>query len=211
MSSTLATFETLMQKGLGGRDDTVAMTVIDACINYAVTLAALFFEPPELSEKANLVVPSDDDYVSLGTLTNLLNVKTVYNTTDEHRMWFIPWESWDTIVPSNIGSIKYYSIFGGTLFVKDTPTANKLLSVGYLTYPSTLSGANDTIDFDYHDSFIVTTALAIAWAFFEKGTTTSVEQALNAVVMPMSMGLKERQLIEGRKTTLEALLAGLQR
>ena len=207
MPSNLSSLESLMSKGLGGRDDTAAMAVIDACLNYAITLAALLFEPPELLEQSNLTITANNSNVSIGTLTDLLDVKAIYNNTDGNKMWFIPWESWYIVLPANVGAVKYFSIFGESLYVKDTPTVNKVLAVSYSTYPSKLSSAGDIVEFDYHDSFIVATALGIAWAFFEKGKSTTVEGAISMITLPLSLGAKARQIIEGQKTSLEVLFA----
>ena len=210
MSSSLSALRILMVKGLGGRDDSTANTVIDACLNYASTLAALLFEPPELQTKANLTLLANNSNISLSNLTDRLDIKSVYNSTDSAKMWYIPWESWEILVPSNVGGTKYFSIFGETLYAKDTPSANKVLNIGYSTYPSLMSNANDTVDFDHHDSFIISTALGIAWAFFEKGKTTTIEQAMNSITIPLTLGAKARQVIEGRKTSLSELLTQLQ-
>lgn len=207
MPSSLSTLETLVRKGLGGRDDSAANTVIDACINYSATLAALLFEPPELLTQANLTVLANNSNVSLSTLTRHLSIKSVYNSTNSTKMWYIPWETWEAVIPANVGSTKYFSILGETLYVKDTPSANKTLSVGYNTYPSTMSNSNDTVSFDYHDSFIVSAAIGIARAFFDKADTG---KAMDTIILPLSLGAKARQIIEGQRTSFETLLTSLQ-
>jgi len=211
MSSTLQDLQALVIKGLGGRDDTTALSVINACLNYAITLAALIFEPPELREQSNLVVPSGDAYVSIASLTDLLDFITAYNSTDSNKMWYIPWESWYVILPTTIGSVKYFSIFGDRLYVKDTPSADTTLSVSYSTYPAKLTQLTDQVEFDYHDSYLVSVALGIAWAFFEEGDSAGVMQKVgDAVALPLTLGAKARQIIEGKRISLEALLTQAQ-
>lgn len=211
MGSTLTELQGLVVKGLGGRDDLVALTVINASLNYAATLAALIFEPPELREQSNLVVSGGSSYVSMGSLTDLLDLITIYNTTDSNKMWFIPWESWYVILPTTVGKVKYFSIFGDRLYVKDTPAVNKTLLVSYSTYPAKLVDLTDVLEFDYHDSFLVATALGICWAFFEEGESAGVLQKVSdAMAMPLALGAKARQVIEGRAISLEAQLAQIQ-
>jgi len=208
--SNLQDLQGLVIKGLGGRDDSVALAVINACLNYATTLAALIFEPPELREQGNLTVTGGNSSVSLSTLTKLLDLQTVWNTTDSLKMWFIPWESWYVILPSSVGKTKYFSIFGDSLYVKDTPSVNKTLLVSYTNYPTTLVNLTDVLEFEHHDSYIVTVALAICWAFFEEGESSGVlQKAADAIAMPLSLGAKARQVIEGKTISLEAMLAGL--
>lgn len=206
MPSSLSSLQTLCVKGLGGNDSSEAITAINASINFATLLAALLFEPPELLISGNLTVLSDQNSVSTTTLTNLLTIKTVYNSSDGNKMWFVPWESWYILVPSSVGSIKYYSLLGQTLYVADTPTSSKLLAIGYSTYPSSLSGSSDTLSFDHHDSFIVSTAINLAWSFFEKGRTVDIDKVISSITQPFSLGAKARQIIEGRKTGLELLI-----
>ena len=211
MASTLQELQSLVIKGLGGRDDSVAISVINASLNYAITLAALIFEPPELREQNNLVISGSSSYVSIGSLTDLLDLQTVYNSTDSNKMWFIPWESWYVILPTTVGSVKYFSVFGDRLYVKDTPSGNKTLLVSYSTYPAKLVNLTDELGFDYHDSYIVSVALGIAWAFFEEGETAGVmEKVANAAAMPLALGAKARQIVEGKRISLEALLSQLQ-
>lgn len=210
MSSSLSALRIIMQKGLGGRDDSTANTVIDACLNYATTLAALLFDPPELLTQGNLTVSANSNNANLANLANYFDVKTVYNYTDSAKMWYIPWEMWETIVPANVGSTKYFTNLGDTMYVKDTPSSNKVITVSYAAYPSLMSNSNDTVDFDHHDSFIISTALGIAHAFFEKGGTTTIEQAMNSVALPLTLGAKARHMIEGRKTSLGEFLTQLQ-
>ena len=210
MASTLGDLQGLVVKGLGGRNDSTALTVINACLNYAITLAALLFEPPELREQGNLIVSNGNAYVSVASLTDLLDIQTVYNSTGSNKMWYIPWESWYVILPAAIGSVKYFSIFGDRFYVKDTPSADTTFLVSYSTYPGKLVNSTDPVGFDYHDSYLVSVALGICWAFFEEGESAGVLQKVaDAAAMPLALGAKARQVIEGKRISLEALLSQL--
>jgi len=208
MPSSLSTLETLVRKGLGGRDDSAADTVIGACINYAILLAAILFEPPELLIANNVTVSANSNNANISTyLADQLDVKGVWNNTGSFKMWYIPWEVWETIVPANVGAVKYFTTFGDKIYVKDTPSANTVLAVSRSTYPSDVSNGNDTIGFDHHDSFIVSTAITIARAFFEKA---DVGKAMDTITLPLTLSAKARQIIEGRKSGLnEALMQGV--
>ncbi len=207
MSSSLSKLETLVIKGLGGRNDATALTIIDACINYATTLASLLFKPRELEKQANQTLGTGTTSAAL-SLTNWLDIETIYNTSDSIKMWFIPWEQWYVVLPANIGAVKYFSLVGSNLWYKDSPSANKGIQITYIGYPTELANSNDTLDFGQHDSYIVSTAVSLAWSFFEKGRGWSdIEKALNSISLPLTMGTKARQLVEGRKTTLEALFS----
>lgn len=205
--STLADFRALIKVNFGGRDDADALLVTDAAINYAALLAALVFEPPELRTSGDLTVAGGSDSVSFGSLTNLLDILTVYNTTDNNPMWFIPHELWQVIVPSSIGSTKYYSVFGETIYVKDAPSVNKTLKVYYSTYPAKLVNSTDVLEFDYHDSYIVSTASAIVLAAFEEGESAGIWQKVaEAVGVPLMLGARARQVIAGQRLTLESAI-----
>jgi hypothetical protein len=196
MPSSLSTLEALVRKGLGGRDDDAANIVIDASINYSTLLAAILFEPPELMMANSITILANANSANISSyLTNHLDVKSVYNSTGSCKMWCVPWEGWEIVVPANVGAVKYFTIFGDTIYVKDTPVANTVLAISCSAYPSDVVNGTDTISFDHHDSFIVSTALGIARAFFEKGV--NIEQAMNMITLPLSLGARARQIIEG--------------
>ena len=208
MASTLADLQGLVVKGLGGRDDSTALTVITACLNYAITLAALLFEPPELRKQSNFIVPSGNTCVMVTPLTDLLDIQTVYSPATGSKIWYIPWESWDIILPLVVGSVRYFSIFGDRFYIRDTPSEDTTLWVSYSTYPGKLVNSTDSVGFDHHDSYLVSVALGICWAFFEEGESAGVLQKVgDAAAMPLALGAKARQVIEGKRISLEALLS----
>jgi len=206
MSSTFATLQALVGINLGGRDDADTTAIIKAAINYAVLVAALTFEPPELKTSGNLTVTGGNDSVSLNGLTRWLDVVKIWNTTDSMPMGFIPFELWDVIVPTVVGSTRYYSIFGDTLFVKDKPGVNKVLKLFHATYPAKLVNTGDTLEFDHHDSYIVSVATGLSWAAFEEGESAGVWQKIGELVsMPFMLGARARAIIAGQKASFEAL------
>ena len=200
--TTLEDFQNLIIKGLGGRDDAIAIAVINASVNYAATMAALLFKPSELEKQGDLTITGGSNYITTSTLVNYLEAKLVYNTTDANKMWLIPWESWYIFLPTTVGKVKYFSIFGDRLYVKDTPVVNKILAISYLTYPTKLINASDTLEFNYHDSYIISVALAICWAFFEEGESAATMQKI-AEAAGASLALSSTSRTELMKTLAE--------
>ena len=208
--SSLQTLQDLVQINIGGRDDASAVTVMKAAINYASILAALVFEPPELKAISNLTVTGGSDNTSFSSLTQLLDILTVYNTTDSCVMWFVPYEQFEIIIPASVGKTKYYTVFGETIYVKDTPSVNKTLKLTYSNYPTTLVNPTDELEFEWHDPYIVGVASGICMAAFEEGESAQTWQGVvDAVGVPLMLGARARQVISGQKLTLEAAIAQL--
>lgn len=209
--STLAELRNLVKVNIGGRDDADAMLVIDAAINYAAVLAALVFEPPELRGSSNLTVAGGNNSVSFASLTQLLDIIALYNVTDNHPMWYIPFEQWELVVPSSVGATKYYSVFGETIYVKDKPSANKTLRIYYSNYPTKLVNATDELEFEWYDSYIVSVASGITMAALEEAESAQMwQRVVEAISLPLMLGARARQVIAGQKLTLESAIAQVQ-
>jgi len=204
MSSSLQTLRNLIQVNIGNRDDTDAILVMNAAINYSALLAALVFDPPELKKSATSTLAIGQDSLGLTSLTNLLDVITLYNVTDSFTMWFFPFEQWHTIVPSTVGLTKYYTIYGETLYFRDVPTADKVLRMFHSNYPSALVNLGDTLSFDHHDSYIISLASAICFAAFEEAEGASMwKDIASAAGSSLMLGARARQVIAGREALLE--------
>ena len=135
--------------------------------------------------------------------TYLLDVIKVYNKTLGHKLDFVPYESWEKIVP--VGTVtKYWTLFGQTLYVSATPTTSIMLKISYSMYPAPLVNNIDVIPFDHHDPFIVSVATSICWAAFEETDSSTLWTKIAGMVGdPQSMSTKERAIIEGQKVLLE--------
>lgn len=238
----MTTFQELKQMVTSslGRDDNEALTIIKASINYAMTMAALLFEPPELCLESTitltggsnklffpyLVTKTDlDEEEFLGhfeidangdlmpiagaTLsTNLLDLIKVYNKTDGFKMDFIPYEQWDVVIPSSLTLTKYWTLFGETLIVTTTPSANIELNIGYTTYPKQLILDTDELAFSHLDGYIISSAAGIAFAVFEEQEASSLwAQIANLVGSPAAFGKKARAIIEGQKVLMEKAIS----
>jgi len=205
--STLATLQALVVEGLGGRNNPGSVTVIQAALNYAATLAALVFNPSELEKQVGLVVVGGNSSVSTATLVRQLEIRSVWNATDAIKMWSVPYELWNTIVPVVVGSTKYFSEYGAMLYIRDAPVTNKTLTVSYGAYPSLLVNPTDVLEFEDHDSYIVSVALGICWVFLEEQGSAALAQKLaELATMPLIMGTSARNALRNQGNALQALL-----
>lgn len=203
--STLTDLQTIVFKALG-RSDTDTTTLTTAALNYAAVLAALTFEPPELTGNTTVQVTGASNYVSISSVTNLLDLRSVYNSTDSKNMWFIPWDLWYAFFPTTVGSTKYYSLFGQLIYVRDTPVVNKDLLIHYTKYPTTMVSASDELGFDHHDSYIVSVATGIVWAFYEESESAgTMGKMAEFVSQPLSLGARARGILAGEKASLESV------
>lgn len=140
--------------------------------------------------------------------TNLLDIIKVYNKTGAYKLDFIPYEYWDTIIPSALDELKYWTLFGNTLYVKNTPSTNKYLTISYTTYPVPLTDETQSLPFAHYDSFIVSSATSIAWAIFEEQDPSTMWASIaNFVGSPSALGSKAKALIEGQRVMIESIAA----
>ncbi|MFA7162658.1 MAG: hypothetical protein WC097_00690 [Eubacteriales bacterium] len=205
--ATFGEVRTLVLTGIA-RDDAVAILVANAAINYAVAMASLTFEPPEMSEEVNVTLTGGDSRIVITSLTgaiatHLLDIIRIYNNTEALKLGFISYDVWDSIVPV-LTSVRFWSIFGQTLLFKGTPTANKSLTISYTRYPALLTNADTPIPFSHHDQYIVATATGICWAVFEEADNASMwSQIASFLGDPSALGAKARAVIEGQRILLE--------
>ena len=196
MPSTLLTLRTAITDALGN-ESTKAITWADRSINYAQLLAALIFDPPELKITGDLTLSASGVGVVLTTLTRLRVIDTIYNATSSRRMWPISWEKWHILKPSGAGNALYYCRLGTTLHTAPIPVVNNALSCYYHKYPVALSAVGDTLDFDYYDSFITSTAIKFAWAFQEETENVDMLQRVgDSISIPLAIGTKLRKDLE---------------
>jgi hypothetical protein len=203
--STLSELQALVFTALG-RDDADTVLLVTAALNYATVLAALSFEPIELTDSDTIQIAGSSNSASLSGVAGLLDLRTVYNSSDSKNMWFIPWEFWYPLFPTSIGAVRYYSLFGQTLYVKDTPSGNKNLLIHFTIYPTVMVNPSDPVGFDNHDSYIVSVATGLVWAFFEEiESAGTLQKVVELVSAPLSIGARARGIITGQKANLEEL------
>lgn len=209
--ATFGEVRTLVLTGIA-RNDAVAVLVANAAINYAVAMASLTFEPPEMSEEVDVTLPGGDSRIILTSLTgaiatHLLDIIRIYNNTDGFKLGFISYDVWDTIVPA-LTKVRFWSIFGQNLFFKGTPAINKSLTISYTRYPALLTNADTPIPFSHHDQYIVGVATGICWAVFEESDNAAMwAQIASFLGDPSALGAKARAVIEGQRVLLEKVIA----
>jgi len=207
MAANLSTLRELVRFNIGGRTDANANTVIDASINYAAKLAALIFDPPELYTTANVAVAANEETVSLANVSNLLDIIDI--THSGNAVYFVPYELWRTILKSSIGALKFYTRYGDVLYVRDAPASNTSLTIAYRKYPAELTANDSALDFDHHDSHVVSFASAIALAALEETDSANMWLAINqAIGLPLLIGRHHRHIISGIHTSFETAISG---
>jgi len=181
-----------------------AMLVVEQAINDAALLASLMFNPKELQIDGTVTVTGNTDNIALTTLTRYIDVVVCYNTTDLDKMFYIPIELWDLIVPSGLAVTRYYTVRGTTLYVAVKPSVNKTIRVTYQSYAGVLTLDSDSLSIDHYVPFIVSLATQIAQAALAGMDGQGVWSKLTEqLALPVMVAEKARSIIEGRPTLLE--------
>jgi len=213
--STLGEIRTLILNAVA-RDDTVAVAIANAAINYATTLASLSFEPAEMFMVSEVTLTGDSNSLSISSLSSeapimadrLLNIVKIHNDTNGYKLSFIPYEMWDSIIPSGLEVTKFWSIFGQTLYFKAAPSSSNTLTISHSIFPAQMVNATDEIPFGYYDAYILSTATGICWAAFEESESSEMWNKISNIVgSSYSLGTRAQAIIEGRRTLLESAIA----
>lgn len=207
--TTFSVIKNLVYKSLGHDegDDDVLTIMVPAAINYAQVAVALIFKPPELNSSNDVIVSAGAKSVSIGAL-NFIDVIKIYNLTDSKDLHYVPFESWEILVPT-LTTIKFYTIFGEYIYVKGSPAGDTTLTIYQLVYPTELTTADQELDFPHYDSYIIAVACAICFAALEEGESVDVwAKVTEALGMPFLKGSQMREVIAGRQASLEATISG---
>jgi hypothetical protein len=206
MATQLQAIQNLVSISIGGRQDSVASNIIIAAINYACTLAALIFRPPELRAIENLSFPSGAASMSIAQI-NWLDIQLVMNVTDGIVMRFVSYEKMDTIIPASLVDTKYYSLFGDNLFLRASPASAKALTLSCLLFPPTLVNPTDLIPFSGYDSYIVTWASMLVQASLEEIESAAMwTKLVDTIVQPLVLGTRERDILQGQQAYFDAMI-----
>ncbi len=196
MTTALSTLRTSVADAIGN-SQTISTRQTDLALNYAHLLAALYFDPPEMRIETDVILSSSATSVSLSALTRPRVIDVIYNYTSSRRMHSLPWDRWYLLKPGGAGNALYYCHYNATLYTDPTPAANNTLNVFYKKYPAALSSAGDTLDFDYHDSWIVMTATKFVWAMQEENEAVDmITKVGDAIGIPLAMGTQLRHDFE---------------
>lgn len=216
MASTLSELRTTVLRSLA-RNDSVAVAVANAAINYALIIASLTFMPQEMYKVQDITVTGGNNYIDLSATNddegniisaNLLDVIKLYDADNSYKLHFVPYEHWDVYVPAALDYTKYWTLFNHTIYLKDTPDSNLDVELSYSIYPLKLTENDDELPFDNHDAYIVSSATGIAFAVFEENEAASMwAQIANSVGEPLVFGAKAKSIIEGQRLLIEGVVA----
>ncbi|MCL6441796.1 MAG: hypothetical protein K6T27_09945 [Thermoleophilum sp.] len=197
MARTLGDVTEDILRSLGREGDPDATQMAYRAVNIAVEVACLAFDIPEMHQKGTLTLYAGESEKSLTSLTGLVDIISVFNTTDGVPMGFVPFELLRTIVPA--GSVtRFYSRDGNALLVRPTPTKTTTLEIRYSKYPSGLTAPEQSLPFEGHDGYVLSVATAICWACYEEVDSATlwakIGEALGGVY---SKTEAKRKVIEG--------------
>ena len=190
-----------------GKDssDSVAVAVAEESINTAVLIAALNFQPKELQASTSLTLLPASQTMSVSAL-QIMDIIRLYNTSDSREMYFVPFELWETLVPST-SIVKYFSVFGTNLYIKTTSSVDKLFSLYYLSYPAALSQPGDSPAFSDYDYYILSIATAISFAAFEETDSANLWGSIQGILgESYKLGQGAKEVISGRLASIEPKL-----
>lgn len=142
--------------------------------------------------------------------TNLLDLIKVYNKTSAHKMDFISYEQWDLYLPVGLSTVKYWTLFGNTMYMLAVPETNITLTIGYTFYPNTLTEDADEVPFNHYDSYISSLASSITFAAFEESDAADLWAKIASLVgAPSTLSTKAKAIVEGQRVIMEnAIMQG---
>lgn len=205
VQSTLGQLQAVILSALG-RSDSVATALATAMVNYAVTIVALVFRPPELRQVNTVTYIGNTPYLNISGL-DWIDITRIWNTTDNRELRFIPFSRLDVVIPATLTLTKYYSLFGDLLYLRLSPIVNKSLSVSALVMPDPLVNVADVVPFDTYDSYLVSMATTLCQAALEEGEAAMMWQKIaDGIVQPFMLGTKERDILDGQSAYIDTLV-----
>jgi len=169
------------------RTDSAAQAMMLRGINAGVVAATMLFRPPEQRTSEALTATVALNYVSMSTLTNLLFIEEVYNTTSALRVWPLEFSELEVLpLPVTLGAIMYYAIHGSILHYRPKPLVETTLTAYYLKSPTRLT-SGDSLPFSQNDDFIYSFAQTFVWAAFEEPDSASLwQKVVDATGVPQT-------------------------
>ncbi len=172
-------FSTLYQEiqssiGRESASDSLAVTVSKRGVNVGLFAAAFLFEPPELRTTGDLTASNTQDYVALSGLTRCYRVESVYNSTGSCHVYFLPYTQRQLLWLPTSGYVRFWSLYGNTLYYKPIPSSSETLSVSYFQYPTKLDADDDTFPFPTLEGYVLGIGTEYAWACLEEGESSQM-------------------------------------
>lgn len=200
MPTSLLTFKTNLYGPLG-RNDTTAAGFITRGVNFACTLIALLYDPPELQTSASATINAGTVTESLAAYTRIANITKIYNVSGVNKVWMLSDDIIDFVQPLTTAQVKYFKFYsrdGMTLNFRPLSTLTNVLTISYNQYPLAVSDDGDQISFSNFDSLVESYALAYAMACLEEGESSSMWQKLGEQIgIQQQILLKTRIYLEG--------------
>lgn len=200
MATQFSTLYTIVTDAIG-RADTLGLNIAKRGVNYGQVLAAIALQPPELKIKANVTAAASSSSASLGALTAIRYIDSIYNTTGSCRVSPILKDKFELIVPSGETYVKFYYYFSNTIYY-NIPVSNNTLSLEYIKYPTALVNDTDALDFDNFDSLITSTATSYAFAMLEESDAQGIwDKVMQSFAPVLALTeTKKNELKEAMKT-----------
>lgn len=187
-------------------NDAAAALIVPKAVNHALSAAAILFKPPELHTYADITLLSGTDNIEF--TTQYIDILEVQNTTTGIVLRYLQYESFHLIKPT-LTTIKYYSIFGNNIYANVTLASDTALRVFYIGYPAELTADDQSPEFSQHDSFIIATASAIAFASFEEGDAVNMWAGVgSALGESLLQAAQAREIVAGKPIYQEAPMTG---
>jgi hypothetical protein len=202
MPTSLGTFKTNLYGPLGGRNDSEVQAFITRGVNFACTLIALLYDPPELQSSSSATINAGSTTTSIAAYTRVANITNVTNTSNsDSKIWMLPCDMLGLWAPLEAAAAKYFKYYGRdgmTLHFRPLSTFENIVSVEYNQYPLVVSADGDEISFSNYDPLVEAYALAFVQACLEESDMAGVWKTLgDAIGAPQQIMLKTRQYLEG--------------
>jgi hypothetical protein len=209
MAKTLGSFVSEISRYIGREGDTTAETVIKACVNTAVSLAASLFDLPAYRRLGEIDFDSGVDELLITTSNKVNDIIKVRNTTDEVEMGYVPLEIIDLIVPTSATAVRWWSRDGDSLLVRPTPTKLITIEVRYTVFPDELTDPAAALPFEGYDDYVTSVATALVWAAFEEVDAATLWQKVSEVLaVPKAKLAQARKIIAGLPSLREEVKEG---
>lgn len=205
--TTFAVFKSVVYTNIG-RDssDVTAALVVPKAVNYAVDLAAVLFKPVELSTTADLTLNAGNTSVQM--TSKFIDIIVAKITTDTGRLWFIPFELFDFLLPS-ISTIKYFTILGDYIYVNTSSGSTKTIRVTYTAHPAELTSESSEPEFTQHDAFIIAAATAFCFAVLEEADSADMWSKIGEMYgIGLLKSAMAKEIVSGALTSLESTITG---
>lgn len=176
-----------------GHDDSNIRLVLTRGINAGIIAATVKYHPPEYKGIGYFTCQPEFGFIHLNS-TDWLQIETVWNTTADIRVWPMTHNEMMAFKVFLTGTnVKYYAVYGDTLYYQPYPSVVQTLAVGYFALPDRVVELSDDIPLNKHIEYIMAFAMEFYWASKEEGESQQVWQR---VADRISMPFEQMSLIQ---------------